>query len=445
MAETTKGSDVVNALTGVAEDMADANVSPQPVLDRLDNLRGKNVDENFVNLGRAKVLAMLGDRDQFPTLLTSPERDYGWGVSPYLHSAEAAYKSGSDPLPQLESAMERISQNKPGYDNHYGRVSEYVRVARVFHKVGLDPNVALSKAEVEIVEARTANHLDTRAVEQLASGFTRVGNFGDAIRVTDFIDVEDDPHEIYGKRYVREILKQVVEEQASGDFDVTLELAKRFNWNDLIAQILAKKAVDLARHGTDITQISRDVIRLCEGIPVSFKYEKVYPSLGLAFVEYSKKTGVEVVPATTFEQINLSTQRLALMDKLDVGVALANAVDEAGYDATEFYIDALEVVDQFRTEEKEWDDFFGVSYSILEDGIRTLSKRGYFELAREYLAKYPDDGWSKSMLMSELALQEAKKGLTQAEIDMLIPDDLASITQSEENDVRNAARYFGLN
>lgn len=47
---------------------------------------------------------------------------------------------------------------------------------------------------------------------------------------------------------------------------------------------------------------------------------------------------------------------------------------------------------------------------ILEEaGIAEVAKRGYLELARARVEKFPDDGWSKSRVLAELAKEEAKR------------------------------------
>jgi len=456
VAATTKGVDVGNALEGVAREMVGVGVAPTSVLERLTALRGTFTElryNNFIDERIIETHAMMGNLTQLASLMPDSGRyhdpDYPdliyLSIRTPLYAAEAAVRNGEDPTPIVEDAITRIanSPNPHWGDDYHGRVTSYVMVGKTLHKVGLDPNMAFSKAEAEIIRAKaTKDHLDTRACEELAEGYASVGNYEDALRMVDYIDVEGDPHELSGKRDIQNILNSVIRMQKDGDFSKALEIAQKFGWNHLTARILAKKTVSEARQGIK----PDETISQIEGVvskEAIYAWEDVYPQVYLSLVLSGNQEAAQAV----FDNITATIEGFdedEQFNKALVRFALAEAVDEAGGDARQLYRQAFSHTVEFRTDGSGFYDFLGISWDIHRDGVRTLIGKGHLDLAREYLDQYPDDGWMKSMLTSELAVAEVKKGFKPEEVRNLPQTDLQAILSGDDEAAKQAVAYFGL-
>lgn len=455
MAATTKGSDVMNALVGVARNMTEAGIPPTSVLDRLTTIRdGISVENDtngeeernrsFIELGVADVQGMLGDTSNFPTLLESPEKDdVLWTVSPYIHAGEALVRQGEAPTPILEQVMDRIARNNPHYDNHFGKTIEYARVARVFHKAGLDPKMAFTRAEQTLETAKQRSKrdfFDYRSYEELGVGYAACGLEEDAFRMVDLIGTTVDKDE--GRDWeVSQALQKIAQEHLSqGNYEAAVNAAKRLNWDGFTAKMLAHKAVGEVRQGVDASPtIDEATIVIKDAQYEEAYYEEVYPLLGLALEQSGRTEEAQAM----FRGIRTAIDEMDVFYKADVGFELAKAIDEAGYEAEGLYRQSFEWADQFRTEEPDWESMYGMSRGTYEHGIRNLIEGGRFDLAKEYLDKYTDDGWSKSRLIADLAKGEAMSGLLLSEIDTLTPPEVQQFFSGDES-IKQAALYFGL-
>lgn len=412
MAATTKGSDVMNAIVSVAECMADVGTPPVPALERLTQIgdRRRRDERSFINLGMADIYGMLGRLDKMRTLLVAPERDdVLWTVSPYIYAGKAYIRKGDDPTPILEEAMDRIARNNPHYDNYFGKTMNYVEVAKVFHKAGPNPKVALSRAEETIDTARkrsTKEFFDYRAYEELGVGYAACGFADDALRMVDLIG------EVVQAGYVRDcevgrVLQRIAQNHLSqGDYEAAVAAARRLNWNMFTAKMLAHKAVGELRQGIDATSTIDEAVSLIRDIRYEAVYEEVYPVLGLALALSGRTEEAE----TVFRKIRAAIDEMDILYKSDVGFKLAKAVGEAGYDAIELYRQAFIWADEYREENSSLDEFFGMSYEMYENGISVLIEMGQLDLARKYLDNYQNSPWPKSRLLGKLAKKEAEIG-----------------------------------
>lgn len=456
VAVNTKGSDIVNVIVGVASSMAETNTPPVSALERLIFIRDglpTEVDENkinhreFMELGMAKINGMLGRHSEMRSLITSPEKDETlWAISPFTYAGEENIRRGEDPTPILEEAMDRVGKSKAHWgDNHFGKVIEYARIGKIFHKAGLDPKAAFSKAEDEITRAKQdARHFDNRSCLELASVYAQCGYFDNALKMIDKLDMkligkDQSPDMVaeHRKHKVREILDVVLGEQlAQGDVSGAIETAKKLGWPRPMIKALARKAVSESEQGVNPSLTITEALR--EAGSYSFPeepelYEEAYPLLALALAKYGKDEEAREM----FSNIGRMIKDLDLAFRPDAGFALARAIDDAGYDATDFFRQVFDWADEAKEKhELYWD--------VYEVGIHSLIERGHFDLAKEYLDKYSEYPWPKSRLIAELAGKEAKRGLTQEEINGLSQEEIQAIIAGDNESAKEAALYFGL-
>lgn len=453
MAATTKGSDVMNAVVGVARNMVEVGIPPTTALDRLTSIRDgiatdndlngeKKRNRSFMELGMAKMQGMLGQHDEMTSLLTSPEKDdVLWTISPYILAGEEQVRRGEDPTPTLEVAMDRIARNQAHWDNHFGKTIEYARVARVLHKAGLDPKIAFTRAEQTLETAKQRSKrdfFDYRSYEELGVGYAACGLEDDALRMVDLIGTTVDRDE--GRDWeVSQALQKIAQEHLSqGNYEAAVNAARRLNWDRFTAKMLAHKAVGEVRQGVDASPTIQEATSVINDAKYEEAYEEVYPLLGLAL----ERSGRTEEAQTMFRGIRIAIDEMDVLYKADVGFELAKAIDEAGYEAEGLYRQSFEWADQFRTEEPDWESMYGMSWSMYEHGIRNLIEGGRFDLAKEYLDKYPDDGWSKSRLMADLAKGEASNGLSATEISSLSSADISSILSGDNESAKQALQYL---
>lgn len=163
IASETKGDDVKNALVRVAREMVDVGIPPTSALERITTIRdgisiendlngAKRRSRNFMELGMAEMLGMLGRHEEMKSLVTPPQR-HGtfWTIRPYIFAAEEQVRRGEDPTPILEETMDIISGTEPDF----GTSEEYTSIARVLYKANLDPKIPFAKAEEILDPAKT--------------------------------------------------------------------------------------------------------------------------------------------------------------------------------------------------------------------------------------------------------------------------------------------------
>lgn len=450
MAATTKGSDVMNAIVGVSADMVEAGIPPISALKRLtqirDSLKPGERDpggRSFMELGMADICGMLGRVDDMKALLDAPEGDgVLWTISPYIYAGEAYARSGGDPTTLMKEAMDRIARSQAHWDNHFGKTIEYVRVARVLHKAGLDPKPAFAKAE-ETLDAAKRNpdrgSLDHRSYEELGVGYAACGLPEDALRMVDLIRVTTRWNEIRDWDVGKALQKIAQEHLSRGDYGAAVTAAKRLNWGRFTAKMLAHKAVAEVRQGKDASPTINEAALVLKGAKYEEVDEEVYPLLGLALARSGRVEEAEAM----FRGIRTAIDEMDVLYKTEMGFELAKAIDEARYEAEGLYRQSFKWADQFRTDKPDWELMHGMSWGMYEHGVRNLIEGGCFDLAKEYLDKYPDDGWSKSRLIADLAKAEALKGLSQAEIDAVTPIKIEQLL-SESEQSKQAALYFEL-
>lgn len=450
IAATTKGSDVMNAMVGVAANMARVDIPPVPALNRLtqvrDNLKPGEREpggRSFMELGIADMYGMLGNPDEMRALLVVPERDdVLWTISPYIYAGEAYTRRGDDPTPLMEEAMDRIARSRAHWDNHFGKTIEYARVARVLHKAGLDPKPAFTRADETLDTARRNSDrgfFDYRSYEELGVGYAACGLPEDALRMVDLIGKTVRRDE--GRNWeVGQALQRIAQEHLSqGNYDAAVAAAKRLNWDKFTAKMLAHKAVAEVRQDKNASPTIDEATSIIKDAKYEEAYEEVYPLLGIALARSGRIQEAEAM----FRGIRTAIDEMDVLYKADVGFELAKAIDEAGYEAEGLYRQSFEWADQFRTDEPDWESMYGMSWSMYEHGIRNLIEGGRFDMAKEYLDKYPDDGWSKSRLIADLAKAEAANGLPQADIESLEPSQVMDLLSGNEL-TKQAALYFGL-
>lgn len=454
MAATTKGSDVMNAVVGVARNMVEVGIPPTAALNRLTSIRdGISTDDDlngekkrkrsFMELGMAKMQGMLGRHDEMTSLLTPPERDdVLWTISPYILAGEEQVRRGEDPTSTLEAAMDRIARSQAHWDNHFGKTIEYARVARVLHKAGLDPKIAFTRAEQTLETAKQRSKrdfFDYRSYEELGVGYATCGLEEDALRMVDLIGTTVDRDE--GRDWkVSQALQKIAQEHLSrGNYEAAVNAAKRLNRDRFTAKMLAHKAVGEVRQGVDASPTIDEATIVIKDAQYEEAYEEVYPLLGLALEQSGRTEEAQAM----FRSIRTAIDEMDILYKADVGFELAKAIDEAGYEAEGLYRQSFEWADQFRTEEPDWESMYGMSWGMYEHGIRNLIEGGRFDLAKEYLDKYPDDGWSKSRLIADLAKGEVMSGLLLSEIDTLTSPEVQQFFSGDES-IKQAALYFGL-
>ncbi len=456
MAATTKGSDVMNAVVGVARNMVEVGIPPAAALDLLISIRNgistdndpngeKKRNRSFMELGMAKMLGMLGRHDEMSSLLTPPEKDHVlWTISPYLLAGEEQIRRGEDPTSTLEEAMDRIARNQTHWDNHFGKTIEYVGVARVFHRAGLDPKIAFSRAEkvLDVAGKRsTGDFSGYRSYKELGVGYAACGLDADALRMVDLIGETAQGDE--GRNWeISQALQAIAQEHLSqGNYEAAVVAARRLNWDRFTAKMLARKAVGEARQGINAIPTINEAVSVIKDAKDEDAYEEVYPLIGLALERPERNEETQ----TMFRKIKGAIDNMDVLYKAGVGFELAKAIDEAGYKAEKLYRKSFAWADQFRTEEPGWGSMgISMSWAMHEHGISNLIASGCFDLAEKYLAKYPDDGWSKSGLIGDLAKAKVERGLSQTEIESLNPSRARELLSGDKQ-TRQAALYFGLN
>lgn len=431
VASTVQGGDVMNALVEVAHEMFKVDMPPVRVLERLTDIRDRRFDQRdreFIELGMADVHAMLGNFSKLPNLLSKPyagSRYYGSSV--YVFAAELEVKNHQDPTPILEKALEG-----KGYLHHL------IEIARVYHQVGKvdQAREILTKAEGLVVEAKKTPPFDERYCEDLAAGYTQIGYSEDGLRMIDFL--KDNKYKPYYQGKITEIVAR--KQAARGDFDEAVQTADMLKRKRLLVHLLSQKLIADARTSPDIYADIDRILEILGDREYPELYEDVYPNIGLALADAGEKRDSKMV----FDHVKNGIDCLDVMYRGDAGFALAEAMDRAGFEAEPIYRRAFGWADEFRWEDRDLDEHFGVSYSMHLDGIQKLINRGHFIMAREFLTQLPLENWYKSGLIATLARREAEKGLSEQEISQLSQDQIRAILLTGNEMAQKAVKYFGL-
>lgn len=426
----TPGADVSNALIRVADEMAEADIEPLMILDTLNAIYKHQMPDKNSNLagyGISAVEALLG-RDS---------RDY-------LRLGEAKVRKHEDPSPILIPVVDRLLKNRPHYDPE-GRyaVDDLSRIGTLLFKAGHYPNPAFDKAEEIIPKVE----INTDECKSLSREYAECGLFEDAIKIVNSID------NLRQKLYHSgSMMEDIIKKQADAGFiKEALDLASRRKSPLLKAEIMAKKAIKEAEEGIDPSQTIIDIQTIIDSITITDSIKDQESRAGVAgiysliFVAHVKSEKIKEARETlkTAESLINKTDTLY---KSDAGFALANAVDDAGFDATEYYRKGFSYADEFAKENPEWCEMFGMEWEMYKDGVRFLASRGYFELAKEYIDKIPGYAtWEIAILISELAKNEAREGLKPEEIENLSKEDIKSILEGKNEAAKEAIIYFGLN
>lgn len=273
----------------------------------------------------------------------------------------------------------------------------------------------------------------------MAVGYAACGLPDDALRMVDLIEKTVEENEVR-KRGISQTLQRIAQEHLKrGDFEAAVSVARQVGWNKFTATTLANQAVGEVRQGVNASETIAEALSVIEGAKYTDVYEDIYPLLALAM----EKSGRTEDARNLFRTIRAEIDDMVRFDKPFVGFELAKAVDEAGYESTDLFKQAFGWADQWSIDEPQLERTYGLSWAMYEHGIRALIERGHFTLAKEYIDTYPDRKWDRSRLISELALEEVKRGLSEAEMQTLSSAELSQMLTDSER-TKQAASYFGL-
>lgn len=417
LAASMSDAELTNNFLRIARCMWEAGVQPRSALERLIEARDNaERDKDFYNIGVTEIHAMLGEVDEMEALHDATRG--GISFEARRKAVLEIASRGEDPTPLISSELARIQSftEKTTRNIHTARGYGYARLASLCIELEHSPEEYFSIAETELSEAAKEPltriiHRDT--FNELIRIYAANGRYEDAERQIEYYP--KDSREFGTKKTLKIILQ---EQTRRKDFDAAALTAERVGENAELTY--AKKALYVATQGGDPTgDISKAYEHLADnqGIYYFGELESLYPIIGAALVRCGRlEEGIALFQQTREEMKELHDDDplMPSYEEMDISVKLAEAIDDAGLDATEAFCEALEYINEaVQIEDATFGKAIaGIAPDVLEHTINQLSLRGYFDIAAERIDKWPldqNDKWTKRTrcdLLAELAKAE---------------------------------------
>lgn len=376
---------------------------------------------------------------------------YGEPDSPYVHRdlALAYAVQGKDPKPLLERAHELAlkgdSDNSSTINRDASRVYYLSTIAVDYPKFGLDPTPLLQEAwdlDRKLVPQGDPYHMSsTHSV--LAKAFAVHGDFKTAFGFVDEIEGDTDAQTNSERNDLRSKIAHVFLEK--GQIGAALKTAFDSGDDLLVADVNTEVAIRQAQKGeSDIDAPIAEVLRRVDRVRNPLIQAELYSSLGRASALVSGDPGFFFSEA--MERVNSSEPYHAA---IKTSVAVARDLDASGFDATSILNHALEIADQDGPEGDR--DVHGIAEQLInwEDVMEHTAELGYFDIARAAFSRLErrqseDDIPQYALNMAILAHAEIQRGLQPEEIQSLTRDEVSQIFDGQNEEAKNAARYFSI-
>lgn len=351
---------------------------------------------------------LQADMGDLPGALQTAELTHGFPWY-YINLAKIVNQHSENPIPVFKKALEKESR---AGDND--QVRTYGQLAKVQLEFGLDGKPLLDAAKAK---AETNNWKNDWYNLELATWYARCGYPQDALEVMTKIDYNSEQIAPHGK-----------------------------------AEVLSLIAIAQARNRIDPSEIVTMTIEQTEAIKSFNNYHpqwmqaQIYANLSRAYASY----GLDPRPliGRAIQKVQADPSNLGA----DSYVEIAKAELSYGADARSTLVLALERADNILEPDDKDESGYGsiIQLSIWEDIFHTQVTGEYLSDARQTLEridKYSSDQGilaRKAELMAELAVEEAKRGLSQGEINGLSQEQVREILRSPNELAAQAVVYFEL-
>lgn len=485
------GSVQISGVVDIAVINAAASISPNTNIDVLSSLREIISDsghkKNSIAWGVAHIDALMGNYKTAERNVSAFRPQY----SGYLLAGRTIAARGEDPtnilrkaeaLMQFQNVEESTSTDTDQFDCYNsiggiyaqaGLVNEARRVFDIAESL-LDEsrnqlNHALKEAsesglyddEDEVSWAVFSNN-DAPGVayrySMLASAYIDAGWYDDAIRVTDKLK-DDEDFNVNG--VITEIVKNQLQQ---GSADDAVALARK-SGGILYFKTLASKAVMDADQGKLSQKTVEQVQKVIEGAEYlgndkwSFEEDsapntadhKNQARFSMHSADYASilsSLGIAEAMVGNFEAAKIRfSEAKEVIEQVDDWMNapymifdLAIAIDDAGFDASKIFMQALDATEAMPKDEDHWD----YKWSTLADMTEQLAAKGHLDLARDALALYNKKGrfffdQNKSRMLARLGIVELQNGISEIPIPA---SELQAILTSDNEQAKQSIRYL---
>lgn len=194
---------------------------------------------------------------------------------------------------------------------------------------------------------------------------------------------------------------------ARGYIDDAFKTAQEMGVN--LTGFYTQKALIEARNGDDPSDSIAHARILLEDMtsPKPYVYAEIYPLIGTALALSGNEEAAKQQFATIYEAM----EHMDFFDKFDVCIALAEALDESGFDAEKMLRECLEYAEAFLAEDPDFYIYQDNANQMKERAIEEMIERGYLAAAQENITRLsPTEIKTKAVLLAKLAVAEAKLG-----------------------------------
>ncbi len=463
-----KFSHNIEEVVGVAQAMASAGISPAPTLEVLQFLRDGKEDNGHVGRaaseGMAKIYALMGDYEVVER--SFPESNFPTDV--YFFAARTQVSRGEDPTRMLQAAEAEVTTRV--YDIEEGRSISadqffyFGSMGSIYAQAGLVDEARRTFTVAEgIVDKDRDKYNEAYALakrtgkddgdakelgwdasdligqdsfyDSLARTFAQIGWYEDALRVADKADKLTE----YGSHH--SVVGEIVDHQFQhGLADDAVETARKIGGLTYV-KTLARKAVIDAEQGKPYEETILEVERMIEGHGFDKDYVMVRATLGVA----TAKAGDLDATKTHFDKAwEVVQQEDEPLFKPSPIIVVAKAVDDAGFDASRLFGQAMDASEAIPDDE----DINDIKWDTWAEAITELADRGYLDSAREGFSRYSkSDGMrdrGKAALLAHLGIAEIRSGLSNVELQALPQSDIQKILAGDNEQAQQAVTSLGL-
>lgn len=491
----------IERVVDVAQIIASVNISPAPALEVLKQLRDHKWDYRHegkaVSWGMTKIQALLGDYEAVEKTVSKSL----FPTDTYFFAARTQVARGEKPTKMLKAA-EVITQAynvKDPETSYVDQVKDYQNMGSIYAQAGLTDEAKhtfdiaegiVDRARNQYNEAYTKarergkEHWDAEragldasdlighdtSYDRLAWTYADIGWFEDALRVADKLK-EDKSH------YFSHVIDIIADRQLDrGLADDAVKTAKKLGGPTYVKTLARKAAIDAAQG-----KLYQETIQTVENIMEGKEYDEEYVKWRDEQAQLAVQGGNIFAAAShaALAQTRLSSEDY-VVTRSTLGVATAKAgdltatkahfdrawkvvhkeedplfkpsiimdfgkaVDDAGFDASKIFGQAIDASESIPDEEDSYD----IKWSTWVEAITESANRGYLDFARDGLSRYNKKDClydrSKARLLAHLGAAEIRNGLTDNEIQALAQTDIQTIFTSDNEFAKQAVLYFGL-
>lgn len=484
------GSEFDNGINGAvdtAQILVSVDISPVPILKMLKssvNEKPYNSIQGIMS-GISRIYALMGDyeaveRTAVASLLPT---------SDLLFAAKTQIAKGENPskmLKAVEVRLETYGTKNPLVNCVYSTL-DYARIGSLYARSSLrdeatrtfaiaegviDKSRALYDQGYAFAKGIRKNDDDAKEIGRavsdlkghhesayhlLASIYAEVGWFEDALRVVNKLDEDN-------SCYFSTVIENITNSQLEhGLTDAAVETARKLG-GVLYVKTLAQKAAIDATHGKPYMETIQAIEKIIIDAESDEGTKQIHPQLlnGDNYVFIQGQLGVATAKGgdleATKEHFNKAwvvIQETAETKKEEddpflglfrpsLILSLAEAVDDAGLDASRLLKDALSasnaIYDKFNLFDEQWQIW---SKTVIE-----ACKRGYLDLAREAVDNY-DEGRGLCVpdgakLLALLGAAEIRRGIPIKQLEQLPSKEIQGILAGKNKVARRAVKYFKL-